>query len=245
MLNILKNNEPIGNWVSIPALINNTICRGDNAMTDATLPNQIKKCQVKGCTRSYYAKGYCEKHRKQILKCGHVRSRTMFDPNTFVIEGTICRIGIFNRKCKQIAEAIVDAEDYSLVKKFKWSLNTSKYGVYVVTGAGKNRIRLHSLVMGIFDSQMIDHEDHNTMDNRKTNLRECSRGQNRQNSKISLINNSGVKNAFWDKKHKKWKVSITANKKRHYIGRFANLSDAKQAAIEARNKHHGNFANHG
>lgn len=239
---MIEQNEP-ARIMRIPASSNhNIILKGDNFMADFQVPKSQRICQVEGCTSPQYAEGHCHKHRKQMLKYGYIRTRTMFDPNTFVISGDVCQIGIFNRKCAQIAEAIIDAEDYQIVKQFKWSLNVSNDVSYISTMVGKDRLRLHSIVMGTPKSQAIDHKDHDTYNNRKSNLRECTPGQNRQNSKVNKKSSSDIKNVYKEKSTGKWIVSVQANKTRHYIGRFANIEDAKQAAIKARKKYHGEFA---
>jgi len=239
-LDMLQINEPIRDIGPSLVLTNNFTYIGGNAMAELPIPKEERECQVPGCARTYYALGYCEKHRKQIRKYGHIQSRTTFDPNTFEIDGDICKIGIFNRACDKISETIIDAEDYPLVKDSKWCLNPSPYGPYIVTGAGKNRVRLHNLVMGV---DRVDHKDHDTLNNRKKNLREYAGGQNRQNAKINGNSKSGVKNVFKEKATGKWMVCVSANKVRHYIGRFDILEDAQKAAQVARDKYHGQFSN--
>jgi hypothetical protein len=91
----------------------------------------------------------------------------------------------------------------------------------------------------------IDHINGNKLDNRIENLRPASGVFNAWNRSKPLTNTSGVKNVVWDKLRNKWRVQITANKKRVQIGMFDDIDIAKQAAIKARNTLHGQFANHG
>lgn len=91
----------------------------------------------------------------------------------------------------------------------------------------------------------VDHIDCNPSNNKIENLREATRNQNNYNVKKRKDNTSGIKNVVWKKSNKKWVVQIMVNNKNKHIGCFDNLEFAELVAIEARNKYHGNFANHG
>jgi len=91
------------------------------------------------------------------------------------------------------------------------------------------------------EGKEIDHVDGNSLNNKKNNLRELTRDQNQHNAKLQKKNKSGVKGVSWDAKSKKWRVIITANKKRYNFGLYEKLEDAIKVAIEARKKLHGEF----
>ena len=93
--------------------------------------------------------------------------------------------------------------------------------------------------------EMIDHIDGNSLNNDIKNLRAATRAENLQNSKLSKNNTSNVKNVCWDKKLKKWKVSICVNNKAKYFGHYFDIDYAKFVADAMRYKYHGNFANNG
>lgn len=97
-------------------------------------------------------------------------------------------------------------------------------------------------VYGNIKSEMIDHINGNPSDNKLCNLRECNRSQNRCNSKLNKNNTSGIKGVVWNKQYKKWKVSVTINRKQKTIGHFNDLELAELASIEARNKYHKEFS---
>lgn len=90
----------------------------------------------------------------------------------------------------------------------------------------------------------IDHIDGNPLNNRIENLREATRYQNLMNKKKTKQNTSGCKNVSWNKSAKKWLVSMQVNGKRKYLGIYDDLELADLVATEARDKFHGNFANH-
>lgn len=91
----------------------------------------------------------------------------------------------------------------------------------------------------------IDHANGIKTDNRIENLRAVTTSQNQHNRKINSNNSTGVKNVFWSSKSKKWCVALAFNKTNYCVGYFDNLELAKNAAIEARSKYHGEYANHG
>ena len=91
------------------------------------------------------------------------------------------------------------------------------------------------------DKKLVDHVDGNPLNNKIENLRESTRNQNNQNSKIPKTNTSGHKGVYWDAKSKKWRVMIYANGKFHHFGLYEKKEDAIKLAIEARKKLHGEF----
>ena len=91
----------------------------------------------------------------------------------------------------------------------------------------------------------IDHIDGNPLNNRIENLREANRKTNGQNRKMQINNTSGAKGVSWHKAAGKWNVRVKDNNKRRSFGLFDDFELAELVAIEARNKLHGKFANHG
>jgi hypothetical protein len=91
----------------------------------------------------------------------------------------------------------------------------------------------------------IDHIDGNKHNNRIENLRECKPSENSMNIKTRKDSESGLKNVHWESSRRKWRVRIHVNGKVVYSSRFDDLEAAKNAATEARNQYHGEYANHG
>jgi len=92
---------------------------------------------------------------------------------------------------------------------------------------------------------MVDHIDGNRTNNKIENLREATHAQNAWNSKPRADSNIGIKNITYNKKFNQYTVRIQVNQERKYIGAFKDLELAALVAMEARNKYHGKFANHG
>jgi len=90
----------------------------------------------------------------------------------------------------------------------------------------------------------IDHIDGNPGNNRIDNLREVTRSQNIQNSKIRSDNTSGVKGVFRSKNRSKWRAEIRIDGKIKNLGRYNTLEEAEAVVKNAREKYHGEYARH-
>lgn len=82
-------------------------------------------------------------------------------------------------------EAIVDDEDYESLSAYKWyayhAYSTTYARRYVNIRKGKHSIRMHRVIMGAPDDLVVDHINHNGLDNRRSNLRICTHSQNQRN----------------------------------------------------------------
>jgi hypothetical protein len=129
--------------------------------------------------------------------------------------------------------------------KIAGSLKPTGYTVIEVDG--KN-IMAHRLVWimhnGNFEGY-IDHIDGNRSNNRIENLRVVDRTKNQWNRKISHNNPIGVKGVRFRKDSNKFEARLTVNGKRMVLGSFKDLELAQLVVMEARNKYHKEFANHG
>lgn len=197
-----------------------------------------KKCKVETCNRPYFAKGYCDRHYKQFFKWGEITitaDRTRFDPNIFIVEGSICRIVLFNIQGKKVGVAIIDYEDYKICKKKKWHLGVNGYATAVIE---KKPTPLHKY---IFSAKEIDHIDRDKLNNRKSNLRQCTHSQNMANC-LPRKKGSKYKGIWFENRRNKWAASINFNNKKHWIGYFKKEIDAAKAYDIKAIEFHGEFA---
>ena len=129
--------------------------------------------------------------------------------------------------------------------------NGKKFGSRMPRGYLVGKIRgktyyLHRLawlyVYGRWPQNEIDHINGIKDDNRICNLREASRSQNLVNKGPQRNNKNGLKGVHWNVRQRKWKVSLSFNKRRINLGSFKNLEDAVEAYKIAAVQYHGEFA---
>jgi hypothetical protein len=93
--------------------------------------------------------------------------------------------------------------------------------------------------------KQVDHINRDRADNRISNLRLASHGENRANSKTT--NKHGYKGVNYKKwlKEKPWSAQITHNKKVIYLGCFSTPEEAHFAYCRKAKELHGDFFNGG
>ena len=89
---------------------------------------------------------------------------------------------------------------------------------------------------------MIDHINHNGIDNRKANLRVATRAQNNRHTKKRIKSRSKYKGIYFDRRDRVWYARITTNGKTKHLGSFKDEIEAAKAYDEAARKYHGEFA---
>jgi hypothetical protein len=137
------------------------------------------------------------------------------------------------------AHALIDEEDYEDAAQFRWHLIS---GNYVArrrsTAEGRGTELLHRRIMRPQPHELVDHINHNPLDNRRSNLRIATKSLNGQNrNPARLIGASGVRGVSWDKANRKWKVFMSIEGRRLHGGRFQNLDDAEAVAIRMRREY--------
>lgn len=163
---------------------------------------------------------------------------------------------IINSKKHGIKKILVDDEDFEALNKFKWGIKKSHNTYYafrnIPFGTQLKTVGMHSVILNT--NKLIDHKDHNGLNNQKHNIRVCSKTQNGQN-RTSAKNSSSKYLGVALKKVKSlkpcgslvvycyWQSMIMINKKHTFIGTFKNEIDAALSYNEAAKKHHGEFAN--
>ncbi len=119
---------------------------------------------------------------------------------------------------------------------------------YNIIGVNRKTTRLHRIIFlyhhGYLPSK-IDHIDGNRANNAIENLRPATNEENSRNTRISKRNKSGVKGVCWASHVNKWMVQVRHGNSNKYLGLYEDIELAELVAIEARNKFHKEYANHG
>lgn len=130
----------------------------------------------------------------------------------------------------------IDVEDYELIKDYSWSVNKQGY-VRTQDCETKEDILLHRLVTHCPDNLVVDHDNHITTDNRKSNLVVCTQSENMQNTNLRSNNTSGCKGVSWCKERQKWVATMRVNKQFVLHKRFDTYDEAVRARKEAEEKY--------
>jgi hypothetical protein len=138
---------------------------------------------------------------------------------------------------------LISVEDIPLVSSYRWCMNNCDYAIT----STKPNILLHRMLMGASEINEVDHINRNPLDNRRANLRFCSRSQNLQNAPVRKKNGVNLKGVWFDKdRHKKgqkcYQAYIQVDKKRRHLGRYYSAKEAGQAYDDAAIELFGEFA---
>ena len=201
----------------------------------------MTKCRVDKCNHEvtrYPKTGLCDKHYVQLYKHGKILNRTNRDPNEIIEHEDYAEIVLYNKKQEEVSRALIDLEDIDKVKDLKWYMDSRGYAFN-----GKKRILLHRLVMDCPDDMIVDHINHNRLDNRKENLRTCNSSQNNMNRNKTNRTTSGYTGVCYKPKINKWQAYITVNKKPIHLGYYNTPEEANKIRKQAEIKYFGEYRN--
>lgn len=140
--------------------------------------------------------------------------------------------------------AIVDDEDYEYLNQWKWHYDPSTRGYGYARSDIKGK--MHRLILKAPRGLEVDHINHNTLDNRKENLRLATSMQNQQNKTMQKNNTSGFRGVSWSQVMKRWLACIykteDGKQKRYDIGYFEYKIDAAKAYNKKAIELFGKFA---
>ncbi len=139
-------------------------------------------------------------------------------------------------------ESYISTSDLKKVMEFpakwglnKWSANKNKFYVKAeikVDGA-RRTVMLHRFLMDSPEGLDTDHKDTNGLNNRRDNLRVCTRSQNLLNPNKKARSDSTTSQRGITNVKGRFRVRVVNNeKKRVTVGQFATIEEA----IEARDK---------
>lgn len=182
-----------------------------------------KSCSVEGCGLTYFTRGYCTKHWRELwrpnagdkLGCTYLSLQEAFDTKPMTTEANGCII---------------------------WGGNTSgyaprQYGVLTFKGGRRFAHRVaYELRYGPIPRSMdIDHRCHVRLCVNPDHLRLASRKQNLEHrSGANLNSQTGHRGITYDKVRNQYRARVKHNYKEIHVGRFDTIEEAVAAVAEKR-----------
>ena len=201
------------------------------------------KCSIRGCKRPAKSHGWCSMHYHRWQRHGNPNYLGHRAPNKIVRRNGIVRIQIIRRDGTTLW-ARVDARDWERLNLAQyrwcvgWSPNNRTFYVFTNTPV---RVKIHSLILP--NASMVDHRDHDGLNNRRNNLRPATPTQNAQyrhrprgkhSSRFKGVSRRNNSNGV------SWRWEVCANGKR-YTSTCKTEIEAARAAFDKRKQVHGKF----
>lgn len=231
----LPNNEYISYWLNQEPFLRefDDYQKYYGKYKGKNTPESCCFCGDSNCQRNNGKGGgryYCAKHNHQIERYGEVFETS---PKYSILNnGIAVEIVGDERKTNTF---YIDSIDLPYV--FKQKLHFS--GDYVCDELG---VGLHCRLIDHGDNELIDHEDRNPANNRRSNLRRSSRTENNRNASLSKNNTSGVSGVSFSKSKNKWRSYINLDYKQKFLGYYNSFDDAVRARLVGEIEYYGDFA---
>lgn len=143
--------------------------------------------------------------------------------------------------------ALIDPIDADLAGRRWFAIVRRPSCPYGGNWTPQKTLLLHRIILSrmlerqLTHDEWVDHIDGNTLNNRRDNLRLCTRSQNMRNQGANRRNTSGYKGVDWNKDRRVWRAHITVDNRKIYLGYFDTAEEAHKAYCEASAKYHGEF----
>jgi len=140
---------------------------------------------------------------------------------------------------------LVDKEDYDELNKYVWRKANGRGTTYAYRNEKERpgifkRVMMHRAIMKTPKGLVVDHVNHNGLDNRKCNLRNCTYTENLLNSNKKIMASSGYMGVH--KLRDKWMARIQFENITYRLGYFKNKVDAAMAYNEKAREFFGKYA---
>lgn len=137
--------------------------------------------------------------------------------------------------------AIVDDIDYDTLSQFSWQYHS---GGYATTRhpISKKIEYMHRLIMSPEEGMDVDHINRDRLDNRRSNLRVCTRKENLLNARGQNGTSKYKGVSLKPGRKKPWRARISLDGKQVILGDFLTEEEAAFAYDLAAKEHHGEFA---
>lgn len=137
--------------------------------------------------------------------------------------------------------AIVDDADFDRLNEYRWYLSAG-YARRIERprrGAVKN-IAMHNQILGV-PGMEADHINGDKLNNRRANLRACTRSQN-EAAKPKAAGSSRYKGVYFDSCKQRWRALVQKDGRRRHVGYYRSEDAAARGYDAAATEAFGEFA---
>lgn len=199
--------------------------------------------------RIYYGESMYGKYAEELAKMTLTKKKRI---NNYIIESSeyenSMEMIVYNKTENQYYNVLFDKEDLDKIKDIYWFTKVVKKpsGDQIYIRGTSEQILLHRFLLGVehdfnVKSNVIDHINRNTLDNRKSNLRLTTNSGNQRNKSIQSNNTSGVPGVNYYKRKGRSDMWVASCKdlngktvsKRFSINKYGN-DEAFEMAKKAR-----------
>lgn len=160
--------------------------------------------------------------------------------NQYEVRGDVTAIFLKSNKYGDM-EALISTNKLERLKEFPntWYAAPCKSSSMYVMGKIKGKCyMLHRWILDPPKEMVIDHINHDTLNNTDSNLREITHAHNNQNRVVpQRYSKSGILGVSWHKATGKWRANIKIDGKQISLGYFRTTQEAEKAVKEARAKY--------
>lgn len=136
--------------------------------------------------RYFDGKPYCNTHWSQMNNVGFCY-KSQYERNDIEVFDTHAEIILRDKYGQEHGRGLIDKEDIEKVRDIKWRLYKAHHTSYVYGFSTEKRVlKLHRLIMNCPNDLVVDHLNHNGLDNRKINLKICTTKENNMNRRKSV-----------------------------------------------------------
>jgi len=136
--------------------------------------------------------------------------------------------------------ATVDAADYKKLSKYRWYASPHGHVVYARCREKGKDMYMHRMIMRPRRGYVVDHIDHNGLNNRRCNLRVCTPRENQANRGPCGGTSRFV--GVWRNRDNKWQAGIQCRGVHYYLGVYDDEVEAAQARDRKAYELHGERA---
>lgn len=146
---------------------------------------------------------------------------------------------------RKIGESIIVDDSFEINPEHRWRVDDNGYVCRsrkkFEPGEGQ-RIYLHHIVAEKKHGQEARHINKNKLDNRRENIKLCSRAEQVINQiRENKTGYRGIRKLS-NTREGRWSASVCVGKIRHYLGSYSSPLDAAMAYDRAAEKFHGSYA---